>query len=495
MGKKQRHVQLIDTTLRDGQQSLWATRMTNEMFMPFIGKMDEMGYAAIDLVGGAVFDVCVRFLHENPWERMRLAAQQVTKTPLGVWTRGQSLFTFEFFADDIVALTIKRCAANGMGRISTYDSLNDIRNIEVTVATTKQCGMFVCANIVYTVSPVHTDQYYVEKILEILKLKPDGVGIKDPSGMLTPELAKTLIPSVRAVMGKIPLELHSHCRAGLGELVAIEAAALGVDVIYVATSPLSSGDSLPDARYVISNLNKLGYVLDVDIKDVELTEAYFSDIAAKYGKPVNGPNRYDPFLFHHQIPGGMISNLHSQLKEIELEDRFDEVLEEVGRVREDLGYPILVSPFAQFVVTQSVMNIAMGERYKVIPDEVQRYVLGYYGRPAGPINQRVLDRVCRGALQPMPVDERPGACVEPQIGTLRKLYGPFESDDDLLLACYYKPAQLTALKRGGDIASRSPSQAHSGSLSAAQMMTEIRRFPIQKSISVHRPGFSYRGEA
>ena len=355
--------------------------------------------------------------------------------------------------------------------------------------------MFVCANIVYTVSPVHTDQYYVEKILEILKLKPDGVGIKDPSGMLTPERAKTLIPSVRAVMGKIPLELHSHCRAGLGELVAIEAAALGVDVIYVATSPLSSGDSLPDARYVISNLNKLGYVLDVDIKDVELTEAYFSDIAAKYGKPVNGPNRYDPFLFHHQIPGGMISNLHSQLKEIELEDRFDEVLEEVGRVREDLGYPILVSPFAQFVVTQSVMNIAMGERYKVIPDEVQRYVLGYYGRPAGPINQRVLDRVCRGALQPMPVDERPGACVEPQIGTLRKLYGPFESDDDLLLACYYKPAQLTALKRGGDIASRSPSQAHSGSLSAAQMMTEIRRFPIQKSISVHRPGFSYRGEA
>ena len=252
---------------------------------------------------------------------------------------------------------------------------------------------------------------------------------------------------------------------------------------------------MPDARYVISNLNKLGYVLDVDIKDVELTEAYFSDIAAKYGKPVNGPNRYDPFLFHHQIPGGMISNLHSQLKEIELEDRFDEVLEEVGRVREDLGYPILVSPFAQFVVTQSVMNIAMGERYKVIPDEVQRYVLGYYGRPAGPINQRVLDRVCRGALQPMPVDERPGACVEPQIGTLRKLYGPFESDDDLLLACYYKPAQLTALKRGGDIASRSPSQAHSGSLSAAQMMTEIRRFPIQKSISVHRPGFSYRGEA
>ena len=209
---------------------------------------------------------------------------------------------------------------------------------------------------------------------------------------------------------------------------------------------------MPDARYVISNLNKLGYVLDVDIKDVELTEAYFSDIAAKYGKPVNGPNRYDPFLFHHQIPGGMISNLHSQLKEIELEDRFDEVLEEVGRVREDLGYPILVSPFAQFVVTQSVMNIAMGERYKVIPDEVQRYVLGYYGRP-------------------------------------------FESDDDLLLACYYKPAQLTALKRGGDIASRSPSQAHSGSLSAAQMMTEIRRFPIQKSISVHRPGFSYRGEA
>jgi len=454
-----------------------------------------MGYATIDLVGGAVFDVCVRFLQENPWERMRLASQQMTKTPLGVWTRGQSLFTFEFFADDIVALTIQRCAANGMGRISTYDSLNDIRNIEVTVSTAKQCGMFVCANIVYTISPVHTDQYYVDKIQEILKLEPDGIGIKDPSGMLTPERAKTLIPAVRAAIGEIPLELHSHCRAGLGELVAIEAAALGVDIIYVATSPLSSGDALPDARYVVSNLRNRGYALDVDIKDVKLMEAYFSTVASKFGKPVNGPNRYDPFLFHHQIPGGMISNLHSQLNEMGLENRFDEVLEEVGRVREDLGYPILVSPFAQFVVTQSVMNVAMGERYKIVPDEVQRYVLGYYGCPAGPIDQSILDKVHAGTLQSMPVDERPGACVEPQIGKLRKLHGPFASDDDLLLASYYKPAQLIPLRQAEKAKSNQTPQAFSGSLSAAEIMTEIRRFPVRKSIFVKRSGFSYRGEA
>ena len=317
---RMKSVKVIDVTLRDGQQSLWATRMTNGMFMPCLQRMDEMGFDWIDLVGGAVFDVCVRYLREDPWRRMRLAAERVTETPLNVWTRGQSLFTFEFFPDDIVELTIRRCAANGIARYTCYDALNDIRNIELSMRVARESGMFASGHLVYTVSPVHTDEYYGGVAREIAALGVDSVGIKDPSGLLTPERARTLVPAVRRAIGDLPLEMHTHCRSGLGELVCLEGVPLGVDIVHTGIRPLACGDALPDGRYVVRRLKEAGYDIRLDDRDLEEMEEYFTGIALQYDKPLGKPLRYDPFLYHHQVPGGMISNLRSQLRDLDMED-------------------------------------------------------------------------------------------------------------------------------------------------------------------------------
>ena len=484
-----RRIRFIDVTLRDGQQSLWATRMTNAMFLPYLGRMDEMGFDWIDLVGGAVFDVCVRYLREDPWQRMRLAAERVTRTPLNVWTRGQSLFTFEFFPDDVVELAIQRCAVNGIRRYTCYDALNDIRNIELSIRAVKDCGMFASAHAVYTVSPVHTDDYYADVARRIVSQGVDSFGLKDPSGLLTPERARTLVPRLRAVIGDVPFELHTHCRSGLGELVCLESVPLGVDILHTGIRPLASGDALPDGRYVARNLREAGYEVGLEDSDLEEMEDYFTEIALANGKPIGVPRRNDPFLYHHQVPGGMISNLRSQLRDIGLEHRLEAVLKEAGEVREDLGYPILVSPFAQFVVTQAVINVVQGERYATIPDEIVRYVLGYYGKPAGPICAEVRERVGAIAGEATPITERPGALVEPRIERLRREGGPFESDDDLLLAAFYKPAELAPLfrERHTVVLEAVVSIAAHGSLK--EILNEIRVLPKGRSISVRNADF------
>ena len=490
---RMKSVKVIDVTLRDGQQSLWATRMTNAMFLPYVHRMDEMGFDWIDLVGGAVFDVCVRYLREDPWRRMRLAAERVTKTPLNVWTRGQSLFTFEFFPDDIVELTIRRCAANGMARYTCYDALNDVRNIELSIRVARESGMFASGHLVYTVSPVHTDEYYRGVARAIAGLGVDSVGIKDPSGLLTPERARTLVPAVRSAIGGLPLEMHTHCRSGLGELVCLESVPLGVDIVHTGIRPLACGDALPDGRYVVERLKEAGYGIRLDDRDLEEMEEYFTGVALRYDKPMGKPLRYDPFLYHHQVPGGMISNLRSQLRDMDMEDCLDAVLEEAGQVREDLGYPILVSPFAQFVITQAVINVVQKERYATIPDEVARYVFGHYGTPPGPISPRVLDRAAATGKDHEPMTDRPGALVPPWIERLRKERGPFESDDDLLLHAFYQPSQLEPLMRERDLPERTGAAPWPADISVRKVLEEIRRLPGQGSISIRRSGLVVDG--
>jgi len=486
-------VKVIDVTLRDGQQSLWATRMTNAMFLPFLHRMDEMGFDWIDLVGGAVFDVCVRYLREDPWLRMRLAAERVRETPLNVWTRGQSLFTFEFFPDDVVELTIRRCAANGIARYTCYDALNDVRNIELSVRIARESGMFASGHLVYTVSPVHTDEYYGGVAGKIAALGVDSVGVKDPSGLLTPERARTLVPAVRAAIGDLPLEMHTHCRSGLGELVCLESVPLGVDIVHTGIRPLACGDALPDGRYVVGRLKEAGYEVGLDDRDLEEMEEYFTGIALQYDKPMGKPLRYDPFLYHHQVPGGMISNLRSQLRDMDMEDRLEAVLEEAGRVREDLGFPVLVSPFAQFVITQAVINVVQNERYATIPDEVARYVFGHYGIPPGPISPRVLDRAASTGKCHEPMVDRPGALVPPRIEVLRRERGPFESDDDLLLHAFYQPSQLGPLFRERSLPERTGAAPRPADISVKAVLDEIRRQPKRGPVSIRRSGLAIEG--
>jgi oxaloacetate decarboxylase (Na+ extruding) subunit alpha len=485
-----RRMRFVDVTTRDGHQSLWATRMTNAMILPIARHMDTVGFDWINLEGGAVFDVCVRFLNEDPWERMRLVAERVHRTPVDIMTRGQSLFTFRFFADDVVELTIRRIRANGMHRITVYDALNDTRNLALSVRVGREEGLHVCAGLVYTHSPVHTDAYYQQVARELVALGADSVMIKDPSGLLLPERVKTLVPALKAVVGSVPLELHSHSQSGMAEPCYLEAARLGIDIIHTASEPLAGGASLPSTEYCRKHLEREGIESRLSPDGLAVMTDYFTGVAKRHGFPIAVPHRFNPALYRHQVPGGMISNLRSDLKRMGIEDREEEILEEAEQVRMDLGYPILVSPFAQFVITQSMLNVLGKERYRTIPDEVRRYVLGHYGRLAGEVDPGVADRVFAGTSTPAePFTGRAGELIPPALPALREERGPFDSDDDLLLAAFYSDPELAGVRE----ARRQPGGRHIPDASPlSQLLTGLRETPPGSDISVERPGVRVR---
>jgi oxaloacetate decarboxylase (Na+ extruding) subunit alpha len=486
-----RRIGFVDVTTRDGHQSLWATRMTNAMILPFVPRMDAMGFDWINLEGGAVFDVCVRFLHEDPWERMRLVAERAPRTPVDIMTRGQSLFTFRFFADDVVALTIRRIRANGMRRITIYDALNDIRNLRLSAKVGREEGLHVCGGLVYTLSPVHTDEYYQEAARELLAIGVDSVFLKDPSGLLTPDRVRTLIPALRQTLGDLPLELHSHSLSGMAEPCYLEAAELGVDVLHTASEPLASGASLPPTAYCVRHLTHRGFQSRLSLEDLAEMADYFTGVARRHGFPPAVPHRFDPDLYRHQVPGGMISNLRGDLRRMGIEHREREILQEAEQVRVDLGYPILVSPFAQFVVTQAMLNVLGGQRYQTIPEEVRRYVLGHYGRIAGPVLPELRDRVVTGApAGTEPFDGRAGELIPPQLPHVRESRGPFDSDDDLLLAAYYTDTELAGLRAAGPYR---PRPRAAGSPLRA-LLDGLAEQPSVRTFSLQRPGLRLRLE-
>jgi oxaloacetate decarboxylase alpha subunit len=472
MTAKKRTIKLIDVTLRDAHQCLWATRMTTAMMKEIAPLLDKAGFEAIDLVGGAVFDVCVRYLREDPWERMRILSSWVTETPLIVHHRGQSLFTFEFFPDDVVALTAERIAANGIRYHTLYDALNDMRNLEIPIKAAKRVGLYVVPGLVYSVSPVHTDTYYAKKARELVKFGVDAVFIKDPSGLLTPERVATLVPAIKKEIDGLPLQLHTHCLSGLGPYVALQGVEHGIDVVHTATSTLANAASHSPTELFTRNCQRRGYDVAIDLTPVEAAAERLAYIAAREGKPTGSPNEYDEFHFHHQCAGGMISNLQYQLSTIGLADRLEEILEEAGQVRADLGYPIVVSPFAQYIMTQATLNVMNKERYAVVPDEVRRYVLGGYGEIAGPIDPNLYDKITRGAE---PIKERPGLLVPPALDRLRQEHGPFASDDDLLLAAYYNGSEYQALKAAGPIKTDYP-------LAESPLLTLLREIAARPDI-------------
>ncbi|MEM1384110.1 MAG: pyruvate carboxylase subunit B [Pseudomonadota bacterium] len=475
-----RTIRLIDTTLRDAHQCLWATRMTTAMMADIAPRLDRAGFEAIDLVGGAVFDVCVRYLREDPWERMRILSRWVTETPLIVHTRGQSLFTFEFFADDVVALAAERFAANGMRMTTPYDALNDMRNLEIPIRAAKAQGLTVIGGLVFTYSPVHTDAYYAAKARELMALGADAAFIKDASGLLTPERVATLVPAIKAELGGKALQIHSHCNAGLAPYVLLRAIEHGVDTVHTATSTLANGVSHTPTEGFVRNARRMGFDVPLDLAPVEEAAERLAYIAVREGKPTGEIRAYDAFHFLHQCPGGMVSNLGYQLETMGLSGRLDEILEEAWHVREDLGYPIVVSPFAQYIVTQAVLNV-MGRdqgrgRYETVPDEVRLYVRGGYGEIPGEIAQNLYDKIAQGAE---PIAERPGALVPPALDRIRESRGPFESDDALLLAAFYDDKEFQALKAAGPIATEYP-------LAETPLLTLVKELAARKSIrSVH----------
>jgi oxaloacetate decarboxylase alpha subunit len=348
--------------------------------------------------------------------------------------------------------------------------------MRVPVQAAKKVGLYTAGGIVYTISPVHTDAYYARKTRELVSLGVDAVYLKDPSGLLTPERANTLIPALKAACGGLPLHLHSHCLTGLAPYTASRAVELGIDVVHTATSALANGASHPATESFVENIRRDGFDVPIDLVPVREVAERLRYIAKREGKPLGAIAEYDAFHYEHQMPGGMVSNLKSQLAPLGIANRLPDVLAEAARVRRELGYPIIVSPFAQFVITQAVLNVMGKERYATVPDEVKKYVLGYYGEIAGPIDPNLYDRITNGAA---PTTARPGDLLEPGIPKIRRERGPFASDDDLLLAAFYANREYSALKAAGPIETRYP-------LASTPLITLLREITQRRDIrSIH----------
>ena len=459
--------EMIDVTLRDAHQCLWSTRMTTSHMYPALADIDRAGYGYINILGGAVFDVMVRFLREDPWKRMAFLSEQL-KTPTDALTRGQSIYTFELFPDDVVALNIELLAQSGVRVLTVYDALNDNRNIESSVAAGKKNGMLINAMLTYALSPVHDDAYFIARTRELVKLGVDFISVKDPTGLLTPERAATLFPAVVSAAAGIPIKLHSHCQSGLAPLVYEEAIKAGFAYGYVATDCLANGASLPSVLDVYASAQKFGRAPKMDHSALQKVDEYFDWICTRDNFARGEKATYDPALYEHQIPGGMISNLRAQLATMGISHREAEILEETARVREDLGYPILVSPFAQYIVTQAVLNVMQGERYKTIPDEIKLYLKGHYGRLAGTPSAKVMDR----ANVDYDASRRPGELIEPALPGLRKKWGRSISKEQLSLHAFYPENLALGLRDGAlEAAKQGP---------ALQPFTELVKYLVMK---------------
>jgi len=435
--------ELIDVTLRDAHQCLWSTRMTTPQMYPALADIDAAGYSYINILGGAVFDVMVRFLREDPWRRMEFLSKQLD-TPTDALTRGQSIYTFELFPDDIVTLNIELLAQSGVKVLTVYDALNDNRNIESSVKAGKKNGMLINAMLTYALSPVHDDAYFIARTQELVKLAVDFISVKDPTGLLTPERAATLFPAITSAAKGIPIKLHSHCQSGLAPMVYEEAIKAGFAYGYVATDCLANGASLPSVIDVYASAQKFGRAPKMNQAALQKVDDYFDWICSRDNFSRGKKASYNPALYEHQIPGGMISNLHAQLATMGISHRVTEILEETARVRQDLGYPILVSPFAQYIVTQAVLNVMQGERYKTIPDEIKLYLKGHYGKLAGSPSAEVMNR----ANVDYDASRRPGELIESALPGLRKQWGRSVTREQLSLHAFYPENLALGLKNG-----------------------------------------------
>ncbi len=439
-------IKVIDTTLRDAHQCLWATRMTTAMMLPVAERMDRIGFETIDLMSAIQFDVCVRYLKEDPWERLRLMRRRVTRTKMQSAMRSKSLLSFDVQPDDVNFLWLDCLARNGIRRVRAIDALCDLDNVVDVLRRVKELGMESVGSVVFCQSPVHTDALYAQKTQELIERADiDVMMIKDPGGLLTPDRIRTLVPAMLQVTGKVPLELHSHCMTGLAPLVYLEGVKLGVTQIQTSIAPLANGPAQPATQTVVRNLRSMGYTIDIDDSLVNEVGEHFRLVAQQENLPLGVPMEYDQFHYEHQIPGGMLTNMRFQLQQAGLLHKFDAVLAETARVFKDLGWPAMVTPFSQLVSTQAVLNIVQGERYKTVPDEVKKYALGYYGRPLAPVEPDVLDRIVTNGSGRIPMQPRP---LSPAVPDLRRKY-PNISDEERLLRHLYAGSQVDDMLAAG----------------------------------------------
>ncbi|MBP1761626.1 MAG: oxaloacetate decarboxylase, alpha subunit, partial [Firmicutes bacterium] len=421
---------ITDTSLRDGHQSLWATRMTTDDMLPILEKLDDVGYHSLEVWGGATFDVCMRYLNEDPWERLRIIRKNIKKTKLQMLLRGQSIVGYTHYPDDIVYRFIDKAAENGIDIFRAFDALNDIRNLETSLKAIKKTGKHAQACVVYSVSPVHTMDHFVETALRLKDMGADSICIKDMAGLLQPYVSYELVKALKESV-ELPIQLHTHYIGGLAVVSCVKAAEAGVDVIDTASVPMAFGSSQPPVETIVRALQGGLYDTGLDLHALFDIADHFEELRKHKGFERGVTRISDMKVFEHQVPGGMISNLVSQLEEQKASDRLPEVLKEIPRVRKDLGYPPLVTPTSQIVGVQAVLNILAGERYKLCPGEVKDYVRGFYGKPPAPIDAEVQKKIIGDEEV---INARPADLLEPGWEKGKKEMAEISDNEEDILA-------------------------------------------------------------
>jgi pyruvate/oxaloacetate carboxyltransferase len=428
-------IEFVDQTIRDAQQSLWGYTMRTEHMTPIAEMMDKVGYKAITVVGSQAFTIQVRNLNEDPWERIRVLSRLITRTPLRGSYQTGSLSSFDLSTPrDIITLWIKRSLANGIKSFWICDYQENMERFRYFAQLAKAEGAELVPSLMYTSSPVHTSEHWAEKTRMIAEVKDcvDRIMIEDASGVITPEDTRKLVSTVLKNCDGLPIEFHSHCNVGLAPQCYIEAIKLGVTTVHTAVAPLANGTSLPATESILKNAKRLGFTSDLDEDALANVSEHFRKIAEKEGMPIGVPMEYDLFHFEHQVPGGMMSNLTRQLREVGMENRLPEILEEVVLVRKDFGYPVMATPYSQIVGAQAIENVILGERYKQFTDEATKYILGYYGEPVVPVDQNVKDKVMNLPRTKEFLNWTPEGYLK-TVEEIRKEVGADLSDDDLLL--------------------------------------------------------------
>lgn len=432
LGGLMKKIEFVDTILRDAHQSLMATRMTYKDMEPALDRLDEVGYKAIECWGGATFDSCIRFLDEDPWERLRKIKSHFKNTKTQMLLRGQNLLGYKNYPDDIVEKFVELSVKNGIDIIRIFDALNDLRNIETSLKATKKAGAEAQVAICYTTSEVHTIEYFTDLAAKTQEMGADSIAIKDMAGILTPPVSRDLVRSMRKVID-IPIELHTHETTGCGSMTYLKGIEEGADIIDTAISPFSGGTSQPPTETLAIVLKEAGYDVDLNLDILNELAPYFQEVKNKYLN--NGTMRVkmltvDPKGLIYQVPGGMLSNLSSQLSAAKQDHLFDKVLAEVPNVRRDMGFPPLVTPMSQMVGTQASFNVMTGKRYKMVPNEIKDYLKGLYGKTPVEVDEAFRKSIIGDAEV---ITDRPANHLEPAFAKYKAEIGDIaRCDEDVL---------------------------------------------------------------
>ena len=438
-------LRITDTTLRDGHQSLWATRMRTEDIINIIDIIDSVGYYSLEVWGGATFDVCLRFLRENPWERLRLIKSNAKKTPLQMLLRGQNIVGYKNYSDDLVDRFVETAHENGVDIFRIFDALNDSRNLQAAIKAVKKYGAHAQGTLSYTISPVHTIEKYVSDAKEQVDMGIDSLCIKDMAGLLSPVMSGKLVTALKEKLD-IPIQIHCHATSGMADSAYLEGVRAGAGAIDCAISSMAGFSSQPPVETINAIFRETEFDVDLDIEALRKVNKYFADLTPQRSKGRGFEPIIDSEILVHQIPGGMISNFRSQLEQQGAIEKLPEALEEVTKVRKDLGYPPLVTPTSQIVGTQAVMNVITGERYKVVPQEVKNYVRGMYGRSPAPIDPKFIKKILGDEK---PIDHRPADDLKPMLPTATKnVANPelIENEEDVLSYCLFPDVAMEYFK-------------------------------------------------